>query len=59
MPFVRYGTEVENVSHMREGFRTNVSSDSNMVDLSRCYLPHPFSSLCLVKVMEMSACELE
>lgn len=44
MPFVRHATEVEYIRHKRKTLRTDILSESYVVDLSCCDSPHPFSS---------------
>lgn len=48
MLFVCHATEVEYVRHMREMLRTDISSKSGVVNLSRSCLHHPFRSFYLI-----------
>lgn len=45
MSFLCHATEGKFVRRRREVLRTDNFSDSDMVDLSWCYFPRPFSSL--------------
>lgn len=49
MPLLRHATEFEYVCRMNEIERTDISSDSNVVDLSRCCFPSSISSIYLLQ----------
>lgn len=59
MPYVRYATEVEYLRRVRETLRTDISSENELADLSRCCLTHPFSSFHLIQEVETLGRDLD
>lgn len=51
-PYTRHSTEAKNVRRIREVLRTDISSDTDLADLSRCCLPLPFSSIYLIRKVD-------
>lgn len=52
MPFVRDAFEAESVRHMHEILHMDILSESNVVDLSLCWMPCPSSSFSLMREVE-------
>lgn len=49
MSFVRHATGVKYVRDMSEMLHTDISSHSDIVNMSRCCLPHPICSFYLIQ----------
>lgn len=59
MAFVRHATEVEYVRRMREILRPDILSESDVVNLSRCCLPCPFSLFYPIREVDTCNQDLE
>lgn len=59
LPLVCDASEVENVHCMRGMLRTNIASESDVVDLFCCCFPRPFCSFYLIREADTWDCERE
>lgn len=59
LPFVPHVTEVEYKRRISKMLGTDISSESNVVDLSCCWLPRTFSSFYLMREVDTWGRDLE